>query len=329
MHLARTRAARGRVHDPGPRRRRRRTPSPRRSGPRKRSATCGRSGSGRAIDRREPCADRPGTPLIPDRPRCDARPRPPRRVDATSSRAASRARPTRRSPPPASARPRSSRAGSPRPTSRRPCRCRAAARSSSSIRRSSGRRRPPRPSSARSGPPARTVPRRPDPGFLEIHQGEWQGLHRDEIAARYGEQLAGWRRRRSRPGHRAASHSPRSRHGSGRRWPSSSRGSARAGRPARIDRRRSPATATPSPDHPWSIVVGHDGVFKVALLTLFDLPLDRFWMWSMDLCGITRRRVPCRSPGPARPQPDGAPRGPDRREGRWPSSEERSRSGAL
>ena len=23
------------------------------------------------------------------------------------------------------------------------------------------------------------------------------------------------------------------------------------------------------------------------MLTLFDLPLDRFWMWSMDLCGIT------------------------------------------
>ena len=31
-----------------------------------------------------------------------------------------------------------------------------------------------------------TVTRRPDPGFLEIHQGEWQGLHRDEIGARYG-----------------------------------------------------------------------------------------------------------------------------------------------
>ena len=57
--------------------------------------------------------------------------------------------------------------------------------------------------------------------------------------------------------------------------------------PARTTARRWPATATPSPDHPWSIVVGHDGVFKVALLTLFDLPLDRFWMWSMDLCGIT------------------------------------------
>ncbi len=34
-------------------------------------------------------------------------------------------------------------------------------------------------------------------------------------------------------------------------------------------------------------MVAHDGVFKVVLLTLFDLPLDRFWMWSMDLCGIS------------------------------------------
>ena len=23
------------------------------------------------------------------------------------------------------------------------------------------------------------------------------------------------------------------------------------------------------------------------LLTLFDLPLERFWMWSSDLCGIS------------------------------------------
>ena len=28
-------------------------------------------------------------------------------------------------------------------------------------------------------------------------------------------------------------------------------------------------------DDPWSLVVGHDGVFKVTLLTLFDLPLER------------------------------------------------------
>ena len=33
--------------------------------------------------------------------------------------------------------------------------------------------------------------------------------------------------------------------------------------------------------------VAHDGVFKIALLTLFDLPLERFWMWTMDLAAIT------------------------------------------
>ncbi len=38
---------------------------------------------------------------------------------------------------------------------------------------------------------------------------------------------------------------------------------------------------------PWSVIVGHDGVFKVLMLTLFDLPLERFWMWSFELCGIT------------------------------------------
>ncbi len=60
------------------------------------------------------------------------------------------------------------------------------------------------------------------------------------------------------------------------------------GRPAgTLDRSQVASFRDPPPDHPWSIVVAHDGVFKIALLTLFDLPLDRFWMWSMDLCGIT------------------------------------------
>ena len=40
-------------------------------------------------------------------------------------------------------------------------------------------------------------------------------------------------------------------------------------------------------DEPWSIVVGHDGVFKVALLALLDYPLARFWTLPFALCGIT------------------------------------------
>ena len=40
-------------------------------------------------------------------------------------------------------------------------------------------------------------------------------------------------------------------------------------------------------DEPWSIIVGHDGVFKVALLALLDMPLARFWTLPFALCGIT------------------------------------------
>jgi broad specificity phosphatase PhoE len=32
--------------------------------------------------------------------------------------------------------------------------------------------------------------------------------------------------------------------------------------------------------------VAHDGVFKVVLLTLFDLPLERFWLFPFALCGF-------------------------------------------
>ncbi|MBI3749915.1 MAG: histidine phosphatase family protein [Chloroflexi bacterium] len=138
---------------------------------------------------------------------------------------------------------------------------------------------------ASRGAPARTV--RPDPGFLEIAQGAWEGLPATEIRERYGDTLAAWRRRpleawapggeslpqvaeRVRPALRTALE----RLAEGRP-------------PGTPDRNQVAGFRDPPPDHPWSIVVGHDGAFKIALLTLFDLPLDRFWMWSMDLCGIT------------------------------------------
>jgi phosphoserine phosphatase len=127
--------------------------------------------------------------------------------------------------------------------------------------------------------------RRPDPHVSEIGQGEWEGLHRDEIEARFGDVLAGWRLRPTEV------------------WAPGGESIGEVG--ARV--RDGLATALqalvhdrpgprPNPvagyggvraDTPWSIVVGHDGVFKVTLLTLFDLPLERFWMWSFDLCAIT------------------------------------------
>ena len=129
--------------------------------------------------------------------------------------------------------------------------------------------------------------RRPDAGFLEIHQGDWQGLHRDEITERYGPQLAGWRRA---PLEAWATRGESLPQVETRVRPALGAVLARlaaAGQPGSHDRPQVAGYGDPHPSHPWTIVVGHDGVFKVTLLTLFDLPLERFWMWSMDLCAIT------------------------------------------
>lgn len=130
---------------------------------------------------------------------------------------------------------------------------------------------------------------RPDRGFLEIGQGEWEGLHRDEIATRFGETLATWRRRPTEawaPGGESLADVQ------ARVAPALSAlleglvdGRAPGSRDAQP--RQVAGYDTGGLQHPWSMLVGHDGVFKVTLLTLFDLPLERFWMWTMDLCAIS------------------------------------------
>lgn len=138
---------------------------------------------------------------------------------------------------------------------------------------------------ASRGTAARTV--RPDPGFLEIAQGAWEGLPATEIRERYAETLAAWRRRPLETWAPGGESLPQvaERVRPALRTVLERLAEGRA--PGTPDRNQVAGFRDPPPDHPWSIVVGHDGVFKVALLTLFDLPLDRFWMWSMDLCGIT------------------------------------------
>jgi phosphoserine phosphatase len=127
---------------------------------------------------------------------------------------------------------------------------------------------------------------RPDPAFSEIGQGEWEGLHRDEIQARFGSELAAWRRRPTEawaPGGEALPDvAARVRDGL-----RTTLGRLAGDRPAGTLDRSHVAGYGDVHDGPWSVVVGHDGVFKVLMLTLFDLPLERFWMWSFELCGIT------------------------------------------
>jgi probable phosphoglycerate mutase len=126
-----------------------------------------------------------------------------------------------------------------------------------------------------------------DERFVEIGQGEWEGRLASEIQATDGERLTAWR---SRPAET---------------WAPGGEGLAEvrarvvagladvladlsaAGRPGSLAAPQVSGYHDGPATHPWSILVGHDGVFKVALLALFDLPLDRFWMWSSDLCGIS------------------------------------------
>ncbi len=136
---------------------------------------------------------------------------------------------------------------------------------------------------------AASVPLRPDRGFLEIGQGEWEGVTHDEISRRWPDVLSGWRRRP---------------------WETWAPGGES---PAQVQVRVRPALADvlerlgrdyprgtldrpqvggypgvgPQAGQPWSVLVGHDGVFKVVMLTLFDLPLEKFWMFTMGLTGMT------------------------------------------
>jgi phosphoserine phosphatase len=126
---------------------------------------------------------------------------------------------------------------------------------------------------------------RADAGFAEIGQGEWEGRLMPEIVERWGALLSAWH---ADP---VGSWAP-----GGESLP-------------QVQARVVPAldaviaalrTSTPSTQRshvlgqsrrpvegPWSVVVAHDGVFKVALLTLFGLALDRFWMFPFGLCGIS------------------------------------------
>ena len=131
------------------------------------------------------------------------------------------------------------------------------------------------------------IPTRPDEGFAEIGQGEWEGLLATEVAARWQEILTTWRRApleaRAPGGESLGDVAQRMR-------PSLAQLLARLGdatvddpRPARDV----PAYAETLDRQPWSIVVAHEGVFKVAALTLLGVPLERFWTLPFALCGIS------------------------------------------
>ena len=131
---------------------------------------------------------------------------------------------------------------------------------------------------------------RAEPGFTEIGQGRWEGRHRSEIEAADGDLLRAWRT------------SPLTANAPGGERVIDAAGRARGalevvvahlaeaghGRASVVPPSPVPGYAGPAvADVPWTLLVGHDGIFKTAILALLDLPLERFWTFPFALCGIT------------------------------------------
>ncbi len=129
---------------------------------------------------------------------------------------------------------------------------------------------------------------RADAGIMEIGQGEWEGVTHDEIMRRWAPELAAWRRRPVEAwapgGESLAVVQARVR-------PALAGVLERLGRDrprGTLDRPQVGGYRGVAPvEQPWSILVGHDGVFKVVLLTMFGIPLDHFWTFSFDLCAVS------------------------------------------
>jgi probable phosphoglycerate mutase len=131
------------------------------------------------------------------------------------------------------------------------------------------------------------VPVRPEPGFLEIGQGDWEGLPATEVSARWGDLLEAWRRDPLTAWAPNGESIPEVDVRVREALRTLLEELAASAPPPTEGRSQVLGYADLPSDEPWSSVVGHDGVFKVTLLALLDLPLARFWVLPFALCGIT------------------------------------------
>jgi probable phosphoglycerate mutase len=136
----------------------------------------------------------------------------------------------------------------------------------------------------------------PEAGLAEVAQGAWEGLYQREVEAGWSAQIAGWRRDPVRifapGGESLVTVDRRVRAALARvierlaRASTAALAAALAAGPSATAAR--PATGSFYDPHagPWTVLVGHDGAFKVALLALLGLPLDRFWTFTQTTTGI-------------------------------------------
>lgn len=126
-----------------------------------------------------------------------------------------------------------------------------------------------------------------DDRLKELAQGAWEGLTHAEVTAQYGTQLAAWR------------DDPL------RHWAPGGESIEQGSQRVRgllddvVDGLREAGTRAPRADDPvlgygsavtawpWAIVTAHDGILRLAVLTLLGVPLERYWAFPFALCGVT------------------------------------------
>jgi len=131
-------------------------------------------------------------------------------------------------------------------------------------------------------------PLRPEPGLLEIAQGEWEGLTDTEISARFGDSLGTWRRWPER------AHAPggESLQEVRLRVEATLTGllaeMAAGGKPGTLDRHQVLGYSENAVEEKrWALLVGHGGVFRVVVCALLSLPLEHFWNFDFGLAAVS------------------------------------------
>ncbi len=142
----------------------------------------------------------------------------------------------------------------------------------------------------------------PLPELTEIAQGEWEGLPAADVRARWPAEIEAWRRdptRHNAPGgERVLDAASRVREGlatviaslvaeHGLRNPADDPASAPTDRPEPVPGYPTLPVPDGMPAKPWAVVVAHDGIFRLCLMSLLGVPYERFWSFPFNLCGIT------------------------------------------
>ena len=135
-------------------------------------------------------------------------------------------------------------------------------------------------------------------GLLEIAQGEWEGLPHADVRARWADELAAWRRSPTTshaPGGESLADATARVRGAvsaifAALLPADGPASGSDAVAAAASLRYDPVPGYPTgarAAEPWAVIVAHDGILRLTLMSLLDVPIERFWSFPFNLCSIS------------------------------------------